>query len=221
MRPARLLVFVGALFCLNAPASAAIITVDYSTISPDGLQGLVIHLASSPELFTYGGQGTTSGAGAIPTFTDATSSNLFARNDGTGEQGLGVCSDDPELNGPECQGNGHSGGGEVNELSNQSDQELIALALLPGSQWLSLTLQSLDDNSGTAIERGVLMTSSTCTAKNLTFVTNLTGGANPIQSVDLHGLGLTNECLFVIPWDYTGGGATNNGFLLGGVVYTN
>lgn len=66
--------------------------------------------------------------------------NLYVRNE-SDDHGLGVCNPDEQT----CPG--PDGGGDVNELDNDGNEELIRLSLPAGFQWVSVTLSSLDDNS--------------------------------------------------------------------------
>ena len=80
------------------------------------------------------------------------SANLWNRNDGLPEQGLGICSPAETR----CASTG-----EQNELSNEVRQELIGLSSPTGYRWVSFTLGSLDNNDGGEHERGILYGTTT------------------------------------------------------------
>ena len=84
-----------------------------------------------------------------------TATDLIARNEGLNERGLGVCSGG-EQSAPECA-NGVTGGGEINELSQQQNNEAILLQRPDNTSWLDLFVSSLDTNSNAAIESGTIL----------------------------------------------------------------
>ena len=79
-----------------------------------------------------------------------TSSTLIARDEGD-NHGLGVCSEATGCN------IGGTGGGDVNELSQLTNQEAILLEKPAGFSWDGLWVSSLDNNGGVGgLEDGTL-----------------------------------------------------------------
>jgi hypothetical protein len=75
--------------------------------------------------------------------------NLYRRND-PDDHGLGICN---PLEAP-CPG--PNNGGDVNELDNMGQPELIRLSLPENFGWVSVGISSLDTNDGATPERGRL-----------------------------------------------------------------
>ncbi|HVP43972.1 MAG TPA: PEP-CTERM sorting domain-containing protein [Terriglobales bacterium] len=94
---------------------------------------------------SYGTSTTTIGGIVIHAYYwDSTTNtwkdaNLFGRNQ-TNDHGLGVC------NPVEAGCGTGDGGGDVNELDNAGQKELISLELPAGYEWVSVQLSSLDKN---------------------------------------------------------------------------
>jgi hypothetical protein len=143
-------------------------------------------------------------------------STLWGRNDGSPEQGLGVCSEGTR----KC-----NQGGDFNELSNEKNQELIVLTLDPGYTWLSVGLGSLDENSQDLPEQGIIAAGlgSDPNAGNFTpfcgfaggggaigFCANSGGAAPDIAILPIPG----SYSLFILPFDWNGNNPTNNDFLV-------
>jgi hypothetical protein len=80
--------------------------------------------------------------------TASTTAPLWLRNQDN-DHGLGVCSEGEEA----CA----SGGGDVNELSNQADVEGIRLTLPSNSKWTELWVSSLDSGGSNSNESGILL----------------------------------------------------------------
>jgi len=150
------------------------------------------------------------------------SANLFGRNDGIDDRGLGIC--DPKETGAQCGTGG--GGGDYNELSNEAADELIRLTLPAGYHWVSVQLSSLDDNGSTNTalwERGQLLTSSSGTPGSGTAICNVIfggsfscygggDGINPILNIT--GASANSPYLFLKAYDWSGGGNKNNDYLI-------
>lgn len=154
--------------------------------------------------------------------------NLFGRNE-SNDHGIGVC--DP-AEGTSC-GTG-SGLGDINELDNSGKKELIRLTLPAGYQWVSVQLSSLDQNGYTNSaywERGLLTTDSSGSAAgplaticsfgpNSTGTCPVVGGSAWTASssfepiIGVSGGHAGDQYLFFKPYDWTGGGKTNNDFLI-------
>ena len=143
-------------------------------------------------------------------------STLWGRNDGSPEQGLGVCSEGTQ----NC-----SRGGDYNELSNETNQELIVLTLDPGYSWLSVGLGSLDENSQGLPEQGVIAygLGSDPNANSFTPFCGFAGGGGAIGFCANSGgaapdillpSDIGNYSLFIFPYDVNGNNPTNNDFLV-------
>lgn len=96
---------------------------------------------------------------------------LFGRNDGGAtEQGLGLCSPG-ELSSysSSCYSttSGKTGGGDVNELSDEKQGELIRLTLPANYTWNSVQVSSLDNNGGSPFEHGILWAGNAATPTGL------------------------------------------------------
>ena len=80
--------------------------------------------------------------------------DLFRRNQ-TNDHGLGVCSS-AEQDAKQCAIDG-SGGGDWNELSNESGPEFIRLTRPDNYEWSSLWVSSLDSGGTDGDEEGLLL----------------------------------------------------------------
>jgi hypothetical protein len=139
----RRLLFSLAALLFPLSGSAATIPFDFTT-----LNGGVNNTALPNSV-------TVAGVLAEGLLTDYTSEPLWLRNE-PNDHGLGVCSEGASS----CQ----SGGGDINELSNQSASEAIRLTLPGGAtQWSSLWVSSLDNGGSNSNESGILEWSSTPT----------------------------------------------------------
>jgi hypothetical protein len=154
--------------------------------------------------------------------------NLFRRNE-AGDHGLGICNPTTAESG-NCGGG--SGGGDINELDNAGNPELIRLTLPNGYQWVSLQLSSLDQNGSTdpnLWERGQLWADSDGTPGTLaslgdnkvctfgpagTGTCATIGGSSFEPVVAVPGGYVTSKYLFLDPRDWKNGTNTNNDFLL-------
>ena len=137
-------VLIGAFLAslLVIPGAYAGPAVDFSTIG-----------GSNPHGATASLDGVTITA-FVNGFAAANESNLWLRTDGVPENGLGVCSEGTSA----C----NSGGGDVNELSNNADNtEWIVLTRPADMEWTGLWVGSLDNNGGSAIEKGTVYWSNT------------------------------------------------------------
>lgn len=130
---------------LTAPraAYAAVIEIDFSEFLGAASKGGRI----SPHLDATPGRPVVVDAyykNAFGTYVQDQNTFLFVRNDGANDQGLGVCSPG-ELSVTSACGGGtfNGGGGDWNELSNESKPELIRLTLASGF-WESVFVSSLD-----------------------------------------------------------------------------
>ena len=90
-------------------------------------------------------------------FTLTTPALLWLRNQPS-DHGLGVCS---ELSATGATTPCSTGGGDVNELSNQANPEAIRLERPVGTTWTSLWVSSLDEGGTGGSEEGMLLWSNT------------------------------------------------------------
>jgi hypothetical protein len=148
------------------------------------------------------------------------SATLFGRNE-TNDHGVGICSSGETAN---C-GTG-SGGGDYNEISNELHPETLRITLPTGYTWGNVRLSSLDTNSGTPVEHGVLYASNTgtpgasgsigtqiCTfAATGTQTCTSTGGMEP--TITIPNSFANSPYLFLEAKDIGNSGNLNNDFLL-------
>ncbi|MCP2728672.1 SdrD B-like domain-containing protein, partial [Limnofasciculus baicalensis] len=141
-----------------------------------------------------------------------TNTVLWQRNE-TNDHGLGVWS-----NG---EPNPITSGGDVNELSNQLNQEVIRLTKTAGEQWTSLWVSSLDGGGSGGAEKGTLYWSNSATPTLNTLTTKFTFQYGDFgSSVEGNILGLTQSAsfdknaqyLFFVAGPNTAG--TNNDYLV-------
>ena len=142
---------------------------------------------------------------------------LWGRNDGSPEQGLGVCSEGSTACGQ---------GGDWNELSNgQGYLEVIVLTLDPGYSWVSIGLGSLDENSEGLPEQGVIAygDSSNPSTADISLFCGFAGGGGVTGPCSNSGgaapdigllSGLGNSPLFIAPFDWNDNNPYNNDFLV-------
>lgn len=122
-------------------------------------------LGVSQQAFSAGGATVTATSFYFNGSAWAQGGVLFGRNDGSGsEQGLGVCSPN-EISSSSCYSvaANKTGGGDVNELSNENQAELIRLTLPAGYNWTSFQVSSLDNNGSGPYERGMVWAGSNAT----------------------------------------------------------
>jgi hypothetical protein len=201
---------------LSLPSSSQAVEIDFSIIAAPGNLG-------SPT-FTDPATGlTVSGFWFNPVTQAWEPANLYVRNV-AGDHGVGVCNPAEMLaGGGDCPGPG--GGGDVNELDNSGQSELIVLSLPLGFEWVSVQVSSLDNNGGAPDpERGILYADSDGVPNNVpppggnfgdTVIETFTGGVDPLEAVFLIDPASSNSPFLIFePFDHTGGGATNNDYLV-------
>jgi hypothetical protein len=127
--------------------SAAPTTFDFTTLN-FGANNTA--LASSETVAGVLAEGFVTGVG----FSTFTAVPLWLRNQ-PNDHGLGVCSEGAT----NCQ----TGGGDINELSNQNASEAIRLTLPVGAVWTQLWVSSLDDGGSNNNESAILYWSNTPT----------------------------------------------------------
>lgn len=145
-------------------------------------------------------------------------STLWGRNDGSPEQGLGVCSE-----GASC-----SRSGDYNELSNEQNLELIVLTLDPGYSWVSVGLGSLDENSQGLPEQGAIFSGNTSDPNTVdaTLFCVFAGGGSAEGCTNSGGAapsivfssGVNSSSLFILPFDWNRNNSNNNDFLVHSAV---
>jgi hypothetical protein len=141
-------------------------------------------------------------------------STLWGRNDGSPEQGLGVCSE-----GASC-----SRSGDYNELSNEQNLELIVLTVDPGYSWVSVGLGSLDENSQGLPEQGSIWWGNTSDPNTVeaTLFCVFAGGGSAEGCTNSGGAApnivfaspVDSSSLFIVPYDWNGNNSNNNDFLV-------
>lgn len=138
---------VALLFPLSG--SGATIPFDFTTLN-GGLNNTAL-----PNSVTVAGVLAEGFVTDVGTFSTFTSEPLWLRNEPS-DHGLGVCSEGAS----NCQ----TGGGDINELSNQLLSEAIRLTLpATATAWSSLWVSSLDSGGTNSNESGILWWSSTAT----------------------------------------------------------
>ena len=139
----RRILFSLAALLFPLSGSGATIPFDFTTLN-GGAEGYLPGNASTA---------TVNGVLAEGLLTNlATTEPLWLRNGGT-DHGLGVCSEGSDPCGT---------GGDVNELSQLTNQEAIRLTLpASATQWSSLFVSSLDDGGSNGHESGILWWSTT------------------------------------------------------------
>ena len=191
-----------------SPAKGATI-VDFASVLVPGDQG--------SSTYVHG-----SGLQATGLYFDTVSglwkpANLYARNQ-SDDHGLGVCN---PLEKP-CPG--PDGGGDVNELDNMGQDELIRLLLPAGFKWVSVQISSLDNNSSSSsglFERGELWKSFNADPglgfDSVLWSFDPSGGGEP--SFLIPASASTSPYLFFRPYDWLNEGTNkNNDFLVYQVV---
>ena len=132
---------------------AAVLAVGVTALAPRTSHALVVNFATpgapgnlSSTSFTDSGvtaRGWWSTSGNASSWLPA---NLYRRNQ-TNDHGFGVCNPSEAAAGPggvDCPG--PSGGGNINELDNLSEDELISLSLPAGFSWVSVSVSSVDSS---------------------------------------------------------------------------
>jgi PEP-CTERM motif len=200
--------FVGAI--APAVASAAPITINFGTDGPTG--------NTNSSTFTDPGTGLKVTGYYLNSSNVWTPANLFRRDEDPNDVGFGVCN---PIEGSSC-GTG-SGGGDINELDNSGQRELIRLTLPTGYTWVSVGVSSLDTNGGVGSpESGRLfadsngIASTTAGASGDTLITSFTGSSNPNLQLTIPGGDASSPYLFFEPFNPNG--STNNDFLISNAV---
>ncbi len=152
----KILTWVAVLFCWPIASQASMI-IDFSGLTGAGLEGDNLGISST----THGAPAIGIDAywwnGSAWTQTpDASGSpvTLYARNE-TNDNGLGVCSPAQQSLG-RCLDRPDGSGGNINELDNSGEGELIRLTLPDGFVWDNLWVSSLDSGDLDGNEEGRL-----------------------------------------------------------------
>jgi hypothetical protein len=153
--------------------------------------------------------------------------NLYRRTQ-VNDRGLGVCND-VEAGGvfPSADCPGPLEGGDVNELDNAGEDELIVLKLPAGYRWVSVQLSSLDTNDdGPIPEQGQLWADADGIPNGVpgavgdavipTADNPFSGGVQPVEAViNIPPAFESSSYLIFEPYDHANAGAsTNNDFLV-------
>ena len=160
------------LSCASHAAWATTLNFDYLSLMPTGTTG-----------FDAGHTATVNGITASAYYFDTTSNSwqsadLYIRNDGVNDTGLGVCSPG-EVSTTPCNSPSYtSGGGDSNELSQELNQEVIVLSKTAGYSWSDLVVSSLDSGGTNGAEQGTMYWSNDSTADINTFLNNTIASSN-------------------------------------------
>ena len=201
---------------LPAFAFAGPITINFAT------DGAVGNLSTSTFVDATTGVGVN-GYYSTNSGSSWSAANLFRRNE-TGEHGFGIC------NHVEQSGCGTgSGSGDVNEIDNSGQAEVLRLSLPANYAWVSIEISSLDTNGGGAnpIERmkiyaddnGVPGTvghigATVLGGANATIANVAGSSTNTEPSISIPTTYQGANYIFLEPYDFSGHGNTNNDFLL-------
>lgn len=184
-------------------------------------------LAGNATTVTIGGiviNGYTLSGGTSP--SNLTAAPLFGRSE-SGDSGIGICSSGETCTVP--------GGGDLNELSNQKNQEVLRLTLPSGDTWISVQLSSLDNNDGQGSpERGLLLTDgpnntftvicafagSGPTSGNGISACTQSGGSGEEPIFTIPTAYASAQHLYFAPYDWLNGTNTNNDFLVRAATFT-
>ena len=132
---------------LAAPSASLAVPFDFTTLAGGVENTLLSNTETVAGVEATGWvQDTTGGGGTYGL------APLWLRNI-SNDHGLGVCSEGISNCAPVSQG---GGGGDVNEVDNAGQWELIRLEKPDGFLWTSLWVSSLDGNQGVSDERGTL-----------------------------------------------------------------
>lgn len=212
---------IGALSLLAlGPGIASAQTADFAAVGPAGNVGSTTLTDPGTGVTAYGLFSTDGGTVWSP-------ANLYIR-DVENDHGLGVCND-VEAGGifPAADCPGPGGGGDINELDNGGQDELIVLELPAGYTWVYVQLSSVDTNQGGPVpEQGQMWADNDGipnggpgavgdvvipTADN-----PFTGGVQPVEVViSIPPAFASSNYLIFEPYDHANGGiGTNNDFLV-------
>ncbi len=197
----RILVSAALASIVAASSALAGPAVDFSTIGGSNPLGATASL---------GGVTVTAYANG---FSVADQSELWLRSGGVPENGLGVCSEGTSA----CNSSG-----DVNELSNQANVEWIVLQRPSTESWTGLWVGSLDNNGGSAIEKGTVYWSNTLgdTSNGASFdSTDISGASGNILGL-LSGFDPFANYLMFRAGPGTQENPSNNDYLVWGVDLT-
>lgn len=183
----KLLVAGIVLSCASQGAWASTLTFDYTQL----LNGTGYSTGYSP-----GHSATVNGITASAYYYDASvgqwkDANLWVRNEAPNDLGLGVCSPGESYCSPSYYGQG--GGGDSNELSQGTNQEVIVMERPAGYSWSDLVVSSMDSGGTNGAEAGTMYWSSNSIADINTFLNNTLAGSNPDQLAFSYGTDSTQN----------------------------
>jgi hypothetical protein len=143
-------IFAVLMLGFSVSAFANVPPIDFSTVG-------------TPASFNSPAKSTaTIGGITIDAFTYSTgiyrASQLWLRNEGSSDVGLGICSE-----GTLCGSPGGTGHGDYNELSNERNFEVMRLTLPTNMIWSDLFVSSLDTGGSNSDESGILYWSNSAT----------------------------------------------------------
>ncbi len=105
--------------------------------------------------------------------------NLWVRNESPNDLGLGVCSPGESNCSPAYYG--LSGNGDSNELSQETNQEVIVMERPAGYTWSDLVVSSMDSGGTNGAEAGTMYWSSADATDINAFLNNTLAGSNSNQ----------------------------------------
>ena len=199
--------FAMAILLIQSTSSQAV-EIDFSTIGPVGNLNATSYTDPATGLTVSGYY--FDGTNWVP-------ANLFVRNQ-LNDHGLGVCNPvEASENGGDCP----IDNGDINELDNNGNSELIVLTLPAGYEWVSVQASSVDDAGGIP-ERGILYADADGVFNppggnvgDTILQTFAGGGGNPVEPIfNILGANTGSPFLLFEPFDFTSGGNTNNDYLV-------
>ena len=208
------LIFAGSLFAAGYTpinALAVDVNIDFATNGPTGN-------LNSAELLDL-----VTGLKAHGLYLDGSwkPANLYRRNQ-TNDLGLGVCNPVEAITyGGDCPG--PEWGGDVNELDDAGQRELIVLELPQGYEWVSVGISSMDTNDGAPIpERGQLYAdadgipnSNFANNAGDSVISQFEGGITPITfDIVISESNARSPFLILEPSDWSGTTGNNNDYLV-------
>jgi hypothetical protein len=187
--------------------SAQAVEIDFSAIGPEGNLNVTSYTDPATGLIVSGYY--YDGTAWVP-------ANLFLRNI-PNDHGLGVCN---PVEAAENGGNCPIGAGDINELDNAGNSELIVLTLPAGYEWTSVQISSLDASSGVP-ERGILYADSDGVfnppggSVGDTVIETFEGLTDPVEATfPIPAAFAASPYLVFEPFDFTAGGSTDNDYLV-------
>jgi len=190
--------FISVLVALNA--GAAPITFDFSQGTKGDLGTASVTFDVDEVLLEVHGFWLDAGI-----WKDA---NLYRRRD-SDDNGLGICNP-MELDERACELPLDTGG-DINELDNAGQAELIRLALPAGFRWDEVGVSSLDNNDGGPLERGQLFADDGDPNNGLGALVLQFAGGGPVEpDFAIPAAFQFSPYLFFRPFDWSPGAENDN-----------